>query len=162
MAAYQQLKRTLGGTQQLTNWKEFHSRMSAIQVEPRRHTATHILEEMSWQYIRKFNWSLGDTQQLTSWKGFHGSISALQVEPKRHILTHPLEGISWQYISKFNWSLDGTEQLTIWKGFYVIKFNWSPVATQQLTSWIRCHGSMSALQVEPRRHTATHILEEML
>ena len=36
-----------------------------IKVESTRHTATHLLEGISWQHVSKFKWSVGDTQQLT-------------------------------------------------------------------------------------------------
>jgi len=39
------------GTQQLTNWMKFHESISATQMEPRRHTATHSLDGISWGHV---------------------------------------------------------------------------------------------------------------
>ena len=76
MAACQQFNWSWEGTLQLTLWKGFYESMSVVQVEPRRHTATHPLEGI-----------------------FHSSMLAIQVEPRRHEATHQLKQISWQHIS---------------------------------------------------------------
>jgi len=88
MAACQQFEWSPGGTQQLTAWMGFHGCMSATQMEPRRHTATHSLDGISWLHVsnsngaqeahsnshagwnfmaacQQFKWSPGDAQ-LTS------------------------------------------------------------------------------------------------
>jgi len=92
----------------------FHGWMSAIPMEPRRHTATHILDEISWLHVsnskraneahsnsqpgqdfmaacQQFQWSHGGTQQLTYWMGFHGCMSAIQIKPRRCTATHILD-----------------------------------------------------------------------
>ena len=51
MAACQPDKLSPGDTQELTNWMAFHSSTSASQIEPRRHTATHFLDSISWQHV---------------------------------------------------------------------------------------------------------------
>jgi len=160
MPACQQFK-WRAGTQQLTNWMEFYGCMSAIQMEPRRHTTIHILNGISWLHVsnsngaqeahsnslsgwdfmaacQQFKWSPGGTQQLTSWMEFHGSMSAIQMEPRRpkaHSNSQPDFMAACQQLK------------------------WSPGGTQQLTSWMGFHGSMSAIQIESRRHTATHGLD---
>src|SRR6267378_2288662 len=103
----------------------FHGGMSAIQIKPRRHTATHDLDGMSWWHVsnsnqaqeahsnsrpgwdvmvacQQFKSSPGGTQQLTCWMGFHGSMSAIQIKPRRHTATHLLDGISWWHVSNSN------------------------------------------------------------
>jgi len=55
MAVCQPFKWSPGGTQQLTSWMAFHGCMSAIQMEPGRHTATHILDGISWLYVSHSN-----------------------------------------------------------------------------------------------------------
>jgi len=45
----------MGGTQQLTNWMKFHGSMLAILIKPRRYTATHILDEISYQHVSNLN-----------------------------------------------------------------------------------------------------------
>src|SRR6267378_2485074 len=105
MVAYQQFKSSPGGTQQPTSWMEFHGGMSAIQIKPRRHTATHILDGISWDFVgacKQFKASSGGTQQLTIWMGFHGSMSAIPIKPRRHIATHVLDGISRWHVSNSN------------------------------------------------------------
>jgi len=163
MAACQPFKWSPGGTQQLTSWMGFHGP------------------------CQPFKWSPGGTQQLTPWMGFHGSMSAIQMKPRRHTATHKLDGILWQHVSHsngaqeahsnslsgwdfmaacqpFKWSPGGTQQLTPWMGFHgpCQPFKWSPGGTQQLTIWMGFHGSMSAIQMELRRHTATHSLDGIL
>ena len=183
MAACQQIKWSPGGTQQLTSWKEFQSSMSAIQVEPRRHTAIYQLEEISWQHVSKFNWRPGATQQPTAWKGFYGSMLANQLERGRHRATHLLEGIFWQHVSistgageghsnlppgrdfmavyqQFKCCAGNTQQLTAWMAVCQ-QFNLNIEGAQQPTDWKEFHSSTSAIQVEPKRHIATHLLEEI-
>jgi len=44
MEAGQQLNWSTGGAQPLTSWMGFHGGISAIEMEPRRGTATHKLD----------------------------------------------------------------------------------------------------------------------
>ena len=55
MVAYQQFKSSPGGAQQLTSWMGFHGGMSAIQIKPRRHTGTHLLDGISWWHVSNSN-----------------------------------------------------------------------------------------------------------
>jgi len=82
-------------------------------MESSRHTATHILDGISWRHVRNSNeaqeahsnslpgWDFiracqqlkqgpGGTQQLTLWR-FHKGISVTQMGPRRHTTTHILE-----------------------------------------------------------------------
>jgi len=158
--------------------------MSAIQMEPRRHTATHSLDGISWLHVSKsngaqeahsnslpgwdfmaacqqFKWSRGGTQQLTAWMGFHGCMLAIQMEPRRHTATHFLDGISWLHVSNSNGAQEAhRNSLPGWDFMAACQqLKWSPGDTQQLTDWMGFHGCMSAIQIEPRRHTATHKLD---
>jgi len=56
--------------------------MSAIQIEPRKCTITHLLARISWQHVSNSN-GTQETQQLTLWIGFHCSMLAIQMEPRR-------------------------------------------------------------------------------
>jgi len=140
----------------------FYGCMSAIQIEPWRHTATHNLDGISWLHVshsnrpqeahsnsqpgwdfmaacQSFKLSPGGTQQLTNWMGFHDCISAIQIEPRRHSNSQT----GWDFIAACQ------------------QFKWSPGGTQQLTDWMGFHSCMSAIQMEPRRHTATHSLDRI-
>jgi len=182
--ACQQFKWSPGGTQQLTAWMGFHSCMSAIQMKPRRHTATHTLNGISWLHVSKtvgaqkahtnsqtgwnfmaahqqFKWSPEGTQQLTDWMEFHGCLSAIQMEPRRHTATHSLDGISWLHVSNSNEAQEAHSNSQPEWDFMAVcqQFKWSPGGTQQLTAWMGFHDCMSAIQMKPRRHTATHKLD---
>src|SRR6266699_2998874 len=184
IVACQQFKSSPGGTQQLTNWMGFHGGKSAIQIKPRRHTATHNLDGISWWHVsnsnqaqeahsnsqtgwdfmvacQQFKSSPGGTQQLTRWMGFHGGMSAIQIKPRRHTATHELDGISWWHVSNSNQAQEAHSNSQTGWDFMVAcqQFKSSPGGTQQLTSWMGFHGGMSAIQIKPRRHTATHSLD---
>jgi len=184
MAACQQFQWSQGGTQQLTSWMGFHGCMSAIPMEPRRHTATHSLDGISWLHVsnsngakeahsnshprwdfmvacQQFQWSGGGPQQLTSWMGFIGCTSAIPIEPRRHTATHRLDGISWLHVSNSNGAKKAhSNSLSGWDFMAACQqFQWSQGGTQQLTAWMEFHGCTSAIPMEPRRHTATHILD---
>src|SRR6267378_3866624 len=178
------IKSSPGGTQQLTSWMGFHSGMSAIQIKPRRHTATHKLDGISWWHVsnsnqaqeaqsnsqtgwdfmvacQQFKSSPGGTQQLTNWMGFHGGMSAIQIKPRRHTATHNLDGISWWHVSNSNQDQEAHSNSQAGWDFMVAcqQFKSSPGGTQQLTPWMGFHGGMSAIQIKPRRHTATDSLD---
>src|SRR6266700_3523154 len=55
MAECQPFKLSLGGAQPLTCWMGIHGRMSAIQIELRRCTATHNLDGNSLQNVNHLN-----------------------------------------------------------------------------------------------------------
>ena len=156
--------------------------MSAIQKKGRRQIEIHILDGISWMHVSKSN---GETQQLTlwmgfcgtmseiqipegiqqltSWMGFCGTMSATQIEPRRHTATHRLDGISWRHVSNSNGAQAAhSNSHTGWDFMEAYQqLKWSPGGTQQLTAWMGFHGGMSATQMEPRRHTATHSLDEI-
>jgi len=137
MAACQPVKLSPGGTQQLTLWMEFHSSMSASQIEPRRHTATHFLNGILWQHVSHSK----QTQEAHSnWLP---------------------DGISWQHVSHSNGAQEAhSNSLSGWDFMAACQpVKLSPGGTQQLTSWMEFHSSMSASQIELRRHTATHCLD---
>ena len=136
MATCQQFQWSQGGTQQLTSWMGFHGCMSAIPMEPRSHTATHILDGIS-------------------------CMSAIRMEPRRHTATHTLDGISWLHVSNPNGAKEAHSNSQAGWDFMAAcqQSQWSQGGTQQLTSWMVFHGCMSAIPMEPRRHTATHNLD---
>ena len=156
----QQFKSGLGGAQPLTSWMGFHCNMSAIQSEPRGHTATHLLDGISWQHVSNTNWAQevhshspagwnfmaacqkyklnpGGAQPLTIWMGFHVSMSAIQIEPRRCTTTHSLDGISWQHVSNTNQAQDvHSHSQTRWDFMMVCQWlKSSPGGAQQLTFW---------------------------
>jgi len=125
MAARQRFKWRPGGARQLTRWNGGHGRTSAIPMETRRRTATHMLEGMSWPHVsdsngdkeahgnshagrevmaarQRFQWRPGGARQLTSWNGGHGRTSVIPMETRRRTATHNLEGRSWPHVSDSN------------------------------------------------------------
>jgi len=118
-------------------------------MEPRRHTATHQLDGISWQHVSNSN----GAQEAHS--------SAIQMEARRHTATHILDGISWQHVSNSNGAQEAhSNSQTEWNFTAACQqFKWSPEHAQQLTTWMGFDGSMSAIQMKPRRHTATHHLD---
>src|SRR5882762_5465765 len=184
MKACQPFKWSPGGAQPLTPWMGFHGGMSAIQMEPRRCTATHKLDGISWGHVshsngaqevhshsqpgwdfmkacQPFKWSPGGAQPLTPWMGFHGGMSAIQMEPRRCTATHKLDGISWGHVSHSNGAQEvHSHSQPGWDFMKACQpFKWSPGGAQPLTPWMGFHGGMSAIQMEPRRCTATHKLD---
>jgi len=127
--------------------------MSAIQMEPRRHTATHSLNgSMSEIQIKPRRHTA--THKLD---GIHGSMSAIQIKPRRHTATHMLDGILWQHVSNSNRAQEAhTNSQTGWNFMAACQHFKSPGGTQQLTCWMGFHGAMSAIQMEPRRHSNSH------
>jgi len=132
----------------------FHGCMSAIQMEPRRHTATHSLDGISWLHVSNSN-GAQEVQQLTAWMGFHSCMSAIQIEPRRHTATHSLNGILWLHVSNSNRVQEThSNSLPEWDFMAACQqFKWSPGGTQQLTDWMEFHGCLLAVQMEPRRHS---------
>src|SRR6266403_1883620 len=93
--------------------------------------------------------------------GFHGGTSALQIEPRTSTATHKLDGISWRHGSTSNRAQDEHSDSHPGWDFMAARqhFKSSPGRAQRLTSWMGFHGGTSALQIEPRTSTATHILD---
>jgi len=88
-------------------------------------------------------------------------MSAIQIESMRHTTTHRLDEISWLHVSHSTSAQEAHSNSHPGWDFMAAcqPFNLSPGSTQQLTVWMGFHGCMSAIQIEPRRHTATHILD---
>ncbi len=78
MATCQKIKTSSQSTQQLTPWIGFHASMLVNQIKLTKHTATHSLDEISWQHVSKSSQSC------------------------KHTSTHLLDRISWQHVSKSN------------------------------------------------------------
>ena len=153
MAAYERFKWRPGGALQLTHWEGCHSCMSAIQMEERRRTATHILAEM------------------TARQDSNGQEARDNSHPGRDVMAAH---------QQFKWRPGGAQRLTYWKGC-TSAFRMEAVGTWQLTFWKGRHGRISAIQMEvvhcsshsgrdvmaahqqftmeARSRTATHILE---
>src|SRR6267143_99020 len=83
VSACQQFKSSTGGTQKLTRWMGFHGGMSVIQIEPRRHTATHSLDGISWWHVSNSNQAHeAHSNSLTGWD----FIAACQLFKLTHFL----------------------------------------------------------------------------
>src|SRR5271163_1501663 len=81
-AACQQGKWRSEHQQQLTNWMEFQSSMSAMEMEVRTSTATHSLDAIQ------------------------SSMSAMEMEVRTSTATHSLDGISQQHVSNGNQNIN--------------------------------------------------------
>src|SRR5271168_5119228 len=100
-AAGQQWKWRSEHQQQLTDWMEFQSSRSAMEMEVRTSTATHRLDGISEQQVSNGNggqninrnsqpgwnfraacqqWKSEYQQQLTPWMEFQSSLSAMEME----------------------------------------------------------------------------------
>src|SRR6266567_957486 len=102
-----------------------HGRMSAIQIELMRCTATHILDGNSWQNVSHSNWaqevhshsqagcefmagcqpfklSSGGAQRPKPCMSFIGIHCRIQVVQSRRTATHKLDVNSWQDVSHSN------------------------------------------------------------
>src|SRR5271168_2823294 len=124
-AACQQWKWRSEHQQQLTYWMEFHSSMSAREVEVRTSTATHILDGISEQQVsngnrgqninsnsqpgwnfraagQQWKWRSEHQQELTDWMEFQSSRSAMEMEVRTSTGTHRLDGISEHHVSNGN------------------------------------------------------------
>src|SRR5271168_1851828 len=122
-AACRQWKWRSEHQQQLTFWMEFHSSMSAREMEVRTSTATHRLDGISewhvsngnqninsnslpgWNFraaCQQWKWRSEHQQQLTAWMEFQSSLSAMEMEVRTSTATHNLDGISEQHVSKGN------------------------------------------------------------
>jgi len=110
---------------------------------------------------QQFRWRQGGAEQLTLWMKFYGCMSAIPMEPRRHTATHMLDGISWLHVSNPNGAKEAHSNSQAGWDFMAAcqQSQWSQGGTQQLTSWMVFHGCMSAIPMEPRRHTATHNLD---
>jgi len=114
-----------GGAQQLTLWKGCHGCTSAIQMETRRRTATHILEGKSWVHVSDSN---GGQEAHGNSQSGRDVMAACQ---------------------RFNLRAGSNSQ----SGRDVMaarqRFNQRAGAARQLTSWKGSHGRTSAIQMGP-------------
>src|SRR6266446_3684455 len=129
MVSCQQFKSSPGGTQQLTNWMGFHGGMSAIQIKPRRHTATHSLDGISWWHVNNSNQA--QEAHSNSRPGWDFMVACQQFK----------SGPGGSHSN----SLPGWDFMVACQ-----QFKSSPGGTQQLTSWMGFHGGMSAIPIKPR------------
>src|SRR5271168_1217746 len=120
-AACQQGKWRSEHQQQLTNWMEFQSSMSAMEIEVRTSTATHRLDGISERHVsngnqninsnslpgwnfraacQQWKWRSEHQQQLTDWMEFQSGMSAMEI--RISTATPTLDGISEQQVSNGN------------------------------------------------------------
>src|SRR5271168_4561014 len=161
---------------------EFQSSMSAMEIEVRTSTATHNLDGISEQHVRKGNggqninsnshtgwnfraagqqwkWRSEHQQQLTNWMEFQSSMSAMEMEVRTSTATHKLDGISEQHVSNGNRGQNiNSNSQTGWN-FRAACQQWKSEYQQQLTYWMEFQSSMSAREMEVRTSTATHKLD---
>src|SRR5258708_21961054 len=111
MAASHEFNSRPGSARQLRSWKVSHGRLSGIQFEARRRTATHKLEGKTWSHVRdsirgqeahgnsqdgkevmaarqRFNSRPGGARQLKKWKGSPARTSGIQFHASRRTATH--------------------------------------------------------------------------
>src|SRR5271168_467422 len=183
-AACQQWKWRSEHQQQLTYWMEFQSSMSAMEMEVRTSTATHILDGISEQHVSKANggqninsnshtgwnfrvacqqwkWRSEHQQQLTYWMEFQSSMSAMEMEVRTSTATHILDGISQQHVSKANGGQNINSNSQPGWNFRAAgqQWKWRSEHQQELTDWMEFQSSRSAMEMEVRTPTATHILD---
>src|SRR5271168_4169787 len=181
-AACQQGKWRSEHQQQLTNWMEFQSSMSAMEIEVRTSTATHRLDGISEWHVsngnqninsnsppgrnfraacQQWKWRSEHQQQLTAWMEFQSSMSAMEMEVRTSTATHSLDGTSEQLVSNRNGGQNiNSNSHTGWN-FRAAgqQWKWRSEHQQQLTDWMEFQSSMSAMEMEVRTSTATHILD---
>src|SRR6202522_4361248 len=159
---------------------EFQSSMSAMEIEVRTSTATHILDGISEQHVSNGNggqninsnsqpgwnfraacqqWKSEYQQQLTPWMEFHSSMSAMEI--RISTATHSLDGISEQHVSNGNRGQNiNSNSQTGWNFRAACQqWKWRSEHQQQLTDWMEFQSSMSAMEMEVRTSTATHKLD---
>src|SRR5271168_1071865 len=161
---------------------EFQSSMSAMEIEVRTSTATHNLDGISEQHVRKGNggqninsnshtgwnfraagqqwkWRSEHQQQLTAWMEFQSSMSAMEMEVRTSTATHSLDGISEQHVSNGNGGQNINSNSQPGWNFRAACQQWKSEYQQQLTYWMEFQSGMSAREMEVRTSTATHRLD---
>src|SRR5271155_1087378 len=118
---------------------EFQSSMSAMEIEVRISTATHILD------------------------GIQSSMSAMEMEVRTSTATDKLDGISEQHVSNGNGGQNiNSNSLPGWNFRAACQqWKWRSEHQQQLTNWMEFQRSMLAMEIEVRTSTATHRLDEI-
>src|SRR5271163_2273183 len=183
-AACQQWKWRSEHQQQLTAWMEFQSSLSAMEMEVRTSTATHILDGISEQQVsngnggqninsnsqpgwnfraacQQWKWRSEHQQQLTDWMEFQSSLSAMEMEVRTSTATHSLDGISEQHVSNGNGGQNINSNSQPGWNFRAAcqQWKWRSEHQQQLTPWMEFQSSMLAMEMEVRTSTATHSLD---
>src|SRR5271168_1230397 len=179
-AACQQGKWRSEHQQQLTNWMEFQGSLSAMEIEVRTSTATHRLDGISERHVsngnqninsnslpgwnfraacQQWKWRSEQQQQLTDWMEFQSSMSAMEI--RISTATPTLDGISEQQVSNGNGGQNiNSNSQTGWNFRAACQqWKWRSQHQQQLTYWMEFQSSMSAMEMEVRTSTATHILD---
>src|SRR5271168_668872 len=88
---------------------------------------------------------------------FRSSMSAMEI--RISTATHSLDGISEQHVSNGNQNIN-INSLPGWNFRAACQqWKWRSEHQQQLTTWMEFHSSMSAMEMEVRTSTATHILD---
>src|SRR5271168_2999871 len=177
-AACQKWKWRSEHQQQLTNWMEFQSSMSAMEIEVRTSTATHRLDGISERHVsngnqninsnsqpgwnfraacQQWKWRSEHQQQLTNWMEFQSGMSAMEI--RISTATHSLDGISEQHVSNGNQNIN-SNSLPGWNFRAACQqWKWRSEHQQQLTYWMEFQSSLSAMEMEVRTSTATHSLD---
>src|SRR5271168_2011747 len=181
-AAGQEWKWTSEHQQQLTDWMEFQSSMSAMEI--RISTATHRLDGISEQHVsngnggqninsnsqtgwnfraacQQWKWRSEHQQQLTYWMEFQSSMSAMEMEVRTSTATHSLDGTSEQLVSNGNEGQNiNSNSQTGWNFRAACQqWKWRSEHQQQLTAWMELQSSLSAMEMEVITSTATHSLD---
>src|SRR5271163_4624713 len=161
---------------------KFQSSVSAMEIEVRTSTATHSLDGISEQHVsnenrgqninslarwnfraacQQWKWRSEHQQQLTDWMEFQSSMSAMEIEARTSTANHRLDGISQQHVSKGNGGQNiNSNSHTGWNFRAACQqWKWRSEHQQQLTTWMEFQSSMSAMEMEVRTSTATHILD---
>src|SRR5271168_3582497 len=136
-AACQQWKWRSEHQQQLTNWMEFQSSMSAMEIEVRTSTVTHKLDGISELHVSNGNG--GQNINSNSLAGWNFRAACQHGNGGQNINSNLQPG----------WNFRAACQQ--WK--------WRSEHQQQLTAWMEFQSSMSAMEMEVRTSTATHRLD---
>jgi len=102
--------------------------MSAIQMEPRRHTGSTQGLTCWMDFMGHVSHSMSQEVHATPpWMGFMRAVSHSNGAQEVHA-THSLDGISWGHVKPFKWSPGGAQPLTCWMGFHggMSAIKWSP------------------------------------
>src|SRR5271168_2248446 len=92
---------------------------------------------------------------------FQSSMSAMEMEVRTSTATHRLDGISEQQVSNGNGgqNINSNSQPGGNLTAACQQWKWRPERLQQLKAWMEFQSSMSAMEMEVKTSTATHILD---
>ena len=154
--ACQQFRQNSRGAQKLTFWMGFHMGLSAIQIKPRRCTATHKLDGISYKGISEIQI---EPRRCTTTHTLDGmsyrAMLVIQIEPRRCLTTHKLDVILQRHVSKSNVAQEVyRNSLARWDLMRACQqFKQSLGDAQPLTRWMGFYRSMLAIQRELRMCT---------